>query len=60
MQLIFANAEHTSIKVDLAAGETLGNMQGAIECFVPVAPGNKEYEDIIAQGLTIAAYVPPA
>jgi len=60
MQLIYANAENTSIKVDLAAGETLGNMQGAIECFVPVAPGNKEYEDIIAQGLTIAAYVPPA
>ena len=60
MDLIFTNPEHTSIKVTLAADETLGNFQGATECFVPVAPGNKEYDSIIEQGLTIAAYVPPA
>ena len=60
MQLEYANAEHTNIKVTLAADETLGNFQGATECFVPVAPGNKEYDSIIEQGLTIAAYVPPA
>jgi len=60
MDLVYANAEHTNIKVTLLDGETLGNFQGATECFVPVAPGNKEYDSIIEQGLTIAAYVPPA
>jgi len=60
MQLVYTDAENKTIKATLAEGETLGNHPGPGECFVPVAPGNKEYEDIIAQGLTIAAYVPPA
>jgi len=60
VDLIFTNAEHTSIKATLLDGEMLGHFTGPIECFVPTDGGNKEYADIIAQGLTVAPYVPPA
>jgi len=60
MQLIFANAEHTSIKATLVEGELLGNHNGPVECFVPTDPANAEYADILANSRTVAPYVPPA
>ena len=30
------------------------------ELQVPVAPGNTDYDEIVAQGLAVAAYTPPA
>jgi len=60
MDLIFTNAEQTTIKATLAEGETLGNHTGPVECFVPTDPANKEYGEILERGLTVAPYVPPA
>jgi hypothetical protein len=48
--LRYANPEHSTI-LTTKNGEQLQ---------VPVAPGNKEYDEIVEQGLAIAAYTPPA
>jgi len=60
MDLVFANPEQTTIKATLVEGEVLGNHPGPVECFVPTDPANAEYADILANGRTVAPYVPPA
>jgi hypothetical protein len=45
--LRYANPEHSTI-LTTKNGEQLQ---------VPVAPGNKEYDEIVSQGLAVAAYV---
>jgi hypothetical protein len=46
----YANAAHSVI---------LATVNGE-EVSIPIAPGNKEYDEIVEQGLAIAAYTPPA
>jgi hypothetical protein len=46
----YANAAHSVI---------LATVNGE-EVSIPVAPGNKEYDEIVSQGLAVAAYTPPA
>ena len=60
MQLVYANAEQTTIKALLEADEILGNHAGPLECWVPTDPANAEYADILANSRTVAPYVPPA
>jgi hypothetical protein len=60
VELIYTSPDHTTIQATLEAGETLGNMTGPGEIFVPVDPSNREYGDILERKLTIAAYTPPA
>ena len=60
MDLVYTNAEHSSIKATLLDGEVLGHFIGPIECFVPTDGGNREYGDILERGLTINPYVAPA
>ena len=60
MQLVYADAEHTTIKATLVDGEVLGNHAGPLECWVPTDPANAEYADILANSRTVAPYVPPA
>jgi hypothetical protein len=59
MQLIFANAENTTIQATLDDKETLGNLTGPGVFYVPTDPANAEYAEIVAQGLKVEAYVPP-
>ena len=59
MHLQYTSAEETTIQATLDDGETLGNYTGPAVIFVPVAPGNAEYEAILASGEPIAPYVPP-
>jgi len=59
MELVYTNAEHSSIKATLLDGETLGNHAGPVECFVPTDPANKEYGEILEKQLTVADYVAP-
>ena len=60
MQLVFVNAEQTSIQVTLEDGETLANHSGPLVMFVPTDPANAEYAAILAGGFTIEPFVPPA
>jgi hypothetical protein len=46
----YANAAHSVI---------LATVNGE-EVSIPIAPGNKEYDEIVSQGLAVAAYTPPA
>lgn len=59
MNLIFSNATNTTIQATLVEGDTLGNVSGPAVIFVPVAPGNAEYEAILAGGFPIAPFVAP-
>lgn len=46
----YANAEHTVISAT----------KNGSQLSIPVAVGNTDYDEIVAQGLAIADYVPPA
>ena len=46
----YANAEHTVISAT----------ENGSQLSIPVAVGNRHYDDIIEQGMAIADYVPPA
>ena len=46
----YANAEHTVISAT----------QNGNQLSIPTAVGNRDYDEIVEQGLTIADYVPPA
>jgi hypothetical protein len=59
MRLTYANAENTAITVVLDKGESLGPTAGPGTYGVPVADDNTDYATILAQGITIAPYVPP-
>lgn len=58
MLAIFA-PENASISVSLADTETLGNFTGPVHLMIPVAPGNREYDELIAREIPIAPYEPP-
>jgi hypothetical protein len=59
MQLVYTNEQQSSIKVTLDEGESLGNLSGPIQAFVPLDPANVDYAAILEQKLTIEPYVPP-
>ena len=59
MDLVYTNAEHSTIKATLAEGEVLGNHAGPLECFVPIDPANVEYADILVNDRTVAPFTPP-
>src|SRR5215469_14386962 len=59
MLLQYTSADETTIQATLDDGETLGNHAGPAVIFVPCAPGNAEYAEIVAEGYPIAPYEPP-
>ena len=48
-----------AIYVSIDNDETLGNIAGPAVITVPVSPGNREYNDLIAREIPIAPYEPP-
>jgi len=46
----YANAEHTVISAT----------ENGSQLSIPIAVGNRHYDEIVEQGLAIAAYTPPA
>ena len=60
MQLIFVNPQETSIQATLDPKETLGNLEGPGVFFVPTDPANAEYAEIVAAGMKVEPYEPPA
>jgi hypothetical protein len=59
MQLVYTNEHENSITVTLDEGESLGNLAGPIQAFVPPDPANVDYAAIVEQKLVIDPYVPP-
>jgi hypothetical protein len=59
MQLAYTNEHESTISVTLDEGESLGNLAGPVEAFVPTDPANVDYAAIVEQQLTIEPYVPP-
>jgi hypothetical protein len=57
MDLVYSSADKTSIKATLAAGESLGNITGPTEAFIPVDDENTEYAAILDEKLTIQPFV---
>jgi hypothetical protein len=58
MQLIYTSPEENTIKVTLDEGETLDDLVGPIEAFVPVDFDNRHFEAIPVDAL-IWPYVKP-
>jgi hypothetical protein len=59
MQLVYSTPEETTITVTLDEGESLGNLSGPIEAFVPTDPDNTDYAAILDQSPTIEPYTNP-
>ena len=59
MQLVYNDAFEQTIQATLDEGERLANHAGPAVIFVPCAPGNAEYAEIVASGEPIAPYEPP-
>jgi hypothetical protein len=59
MQLVYSTPEETTIKVTLDEGESLGNLSGPVEAFVPTDPDNADYAAILDEGLPVTAYEAP-
>ena len=59
MQLVYTNAEQTSIQATLEEGEALGNVTGPATIFVPTDPANREYQAIEEGQHRIQPYQPP-
>jgi hypothetical protein len=57
MQLIYTDPDETTIKVTLDEGETLDDLIGPTEAFVPRDEANRHYAKIIEQGLKIEPQV---
>jgi hypothetical protein len=53
MQLVYTSPEETTIKVTLDEGETLDDLIGPTEAFVPTDETNRHYAAIINEGLEI-------
>jgi hypothetical protein len=58
MQLTYTSSDETTIKVTLDEGETLDDLTGPTEAFVPVDFDNRHFEAIPADAL-IWPYVKP-
>jgi hypothetical protein len=56
MQLVYTSPDETAIKVTLDDGESLGNLNGPVEAFVPTDPANTDYAAILNERLKIDAY----
>jgi hypothetical protein len=56
MQLTYTSPEETTIKVTLDEGESLDDLVGPIEAFVPTDPLNRHYDEIFYQNLMIYPY----
>jgi hypothetical protein len=56
MQLVYTSPDKTTIKVTLDEGESLGNLNGPVEAFVPIDPANVEFAAILNEGLPVTAY----
>lgn len=50
MQLTWQNDNRSHIEVVLEDGEELGNFTGPVQISVPLDPGNREYQLIVAGG----------
>jgi len=59
MDLVYTNAEQTSIQATLDDKETLGNLTGPGVFFIPTDPANAEYAEIVANGYKVEEYVAP-
>jgi hypothetical protein len=59
MQLIYTDPDETTIKVTLDEGETLDDLMGPTEAFVPRDEGNRHYQAILDDELTVSAYEAP-
>jgi len=59
MQLEYTSPELSTIRAVLDEGERLGNITGPTTAFVPVAPENAEYADLLARELVVPVYVAP-
>jgi hypothetical protein len=59
MELVYADADETTINVTLDAGETLGHLVGPTTAFVPTDPMNVDYDAILAGDFDIAPYAAP-
>jgi hypothetical protein len=57
MQLTYSGHTHSHVVVELADGETLGELTGPIGTMVPVDGGNPTYAEIYAQNLPIESPV---
>jgi hypothetical protein len=49
-----------SIKYSDAAKTTISAVRDGVTLYIPVYAGNTDYDTIVAEKLTIAAYTPPA
>jgi hypothetical protein len=58
MNLAYVDPAQKTIKVTLSEGETLGDLVGPTEAFVPVDPDNRHYAAI--SEASIAPYTPPS
>ena len=65
--LKYSNEEHTSIFAERKGNEIDVEEDGVVKqvattqkLCIPVAPGNTDYDEILAAGTAIADYVPPA
>ena len=59
MDLVYTNAEQTTIQATLDDKESLGNLTGPGVFFVPTDESNAEYAEIVANGYKVEAYEPP-
>lgn len=59
MKLTYTATDKNSIEVVLNQGETLGNFKGPSTFFIPVVPGNKEYDEVLKRNLSVTDYTPP-
>jgi hypothetical protein len=60
MQLVYTDPEEATIHVTLDEGETLDDLIGPMEAFVPTDPTNRHYAEIVEGDYTIDAYEAPA
>lgn len=57
MELQYADASDTTIRVTLDDGERLGHLDGPVIAFVPTTdPANAEYADIVAKGYPVTPF----
>lgn len=60
MKLDYANEAHTTIRVILDAGETLGHLIGPVVANVPTDPANVDYAAILREDHPVSPYAVPA
>lgn len=56
MQLVYTDPDKTTIKVTLDEGESLGNLNGPVEAFVPTDRANTDYAAILSKKLKVESH----